>query len=198
MHSSSLLIQLEGEALFPPKNCQLFFFEITWRTHERNCWVWQFCSVMWFHRSSKHRFVLLFVDSLRAVFVSSSILERFGKRSQVTFSCANNIKEHDNNKQTTRLERWKEVVLGGPVFFFSSWQVLGARCFFGFWTSRELFPLQKKSGPRLGYCWWKKSCTSWYGESTIIYRVVSRWCRISSINSTIIEMFLSPSHGGFM
>ena len=23
------------------------------------------------------------------------------------------------------------------------------------------------------YCWWKKSCTSWYGESTIIYRI---WC----------------------
>ena len=22
------------------------------------------------------------------------------------------------------------------------------------------------------YCWWKKSCTNWYGESTIIYRVL--------------------------
>ena len=26
---------------------------------------------------------------------------------------------------------------------------------------------------------------------------LSRWCRISSINSTIIDMFLGP-HGGFM
>ena len=23
------------------------------------------------------------------------------------------------------------------------------------------------------YCWWKKFCTSWYGESTIIYKVLS-------------------------
>ena len=23
------------------------------------------------------------------------------------------------------------------------------------------------------YCWWLKSCTSWYGESTIIYRVLN-------------------------
>ena len=30
------------------------------------------------------------------------------------------------------------------------------------------------------YCWWKKSCTSWYGKSHIIHL---RWCRISSINS---------------
>ena len=22
------------------------------------------------------------------------------------------------------------------------------------------------------YCWWRKSCTSWYGETTIIYRVL--------------------------
>ena len=39
----------------------------------------------------------------------------------------------------------------------------------------------------LKYCWWKKSCTSWYGEYPIIYRFFShsRWCRISSINSTV-------------
>ena len=29
------------------------------------------------------------------------------------------------------------------------------------------------------YCWWKKSCTSWYGRYLIIYRVS---CRISSTN----------------
>ena len=34
------------------------------------------------------------------------------------------------------------------------------------------------------YCWWKKSCTSWYGKYPIIYKVLyARWCRISSINS---------------
>ena len=37
------------------------------------------------------------------------------------------------------------------------------------------------------YCWWKKSCTSWYGKYPIIYKVLygfiyARWCRISSIN----------------
>ena len=36
------------------------------------------------------------------------------------------------------------------------------------------------------YCWWKKSCTSWYGKYPIIYRAFAhpRWCRISSINSS--------------
>ena len=34
------------------------------------------------------------------------------------------------------------------------------------------------------YCWWLKSCTSWYGRYPIVYRVLihPRWCRISSIN----------------
>ena len=36
------------------------------------------------------------------------------------------------------------------------------------------------------YCWWKKSCTSWYVVYPIIYKVIyPRWCRISSINSSI-------------
>ena len=36
-----------------------------------------------------------------------------------------------------------------------------------------------ESGMMRWYCWWKKSCTSWYGESTTILR----WYRISYINS---------------
>ena len=34
------------------------------------------------------------------------------------------------------------------------------------------------------YCWWLKSCTSWYGRYPIVYTVLihPRWCRISSIN----------------
>ena len=37
------------------------------------------------------------------------------------------------------------------------------------------------------YCWWKKSCTSWYGEYPIIYRgfLHPRYCRVSAINSSI-------------
>ena len=30
------------------------------------------------------------------------------------------------------------------------------------------------------YCWWTKSCTSWYGK----YPIIDRWCKISSIHST--------------
>ena len=35
------------------------------------------------------------------------------------------------------------------------------------------------------YCWWKKSCTSWYLVYPIVYRVlhIPGRCRISSINS---------------
>ena len=33
-------------------------------------------------------------------------------------------------------------------------------------------PLQKTPNQRvLTYCWWKKSCTSWYGKYPVIYRV---------------------------
>ena len=36
------------------------------------------------------------------------------------------------------------------------------------------------------YCWWKKSCTSWNWEPTIILQgfIHLRWCRISPINSS--------------
>ena len=36
------------------------------------------------------------------------------------------------------------------------------------------------------YCWWKKSCTSWYVVGPIYLRgfyTFARWCRISAINS---------------
>ena len=40
--------------------------------------------------------------------------------------------------------------------------------------------------PLLSYCWWKKSCTSWYGKISHYLQVFldPRWCRISSINSS--------------
>ena len=34
---------------------------------------------------------------------------------------------------------------------------------------------------KLTYCWWKKSCTSRYGNIQV------RWCRISSINSSWLQ-----------
>ena len=44
----------------------------------------------------------------------------------------------------------------------------------------------------LWYCWWKKSCTSWYTVVNIHYLrgfIHPRWCRISSINSMCLFFF---------
>ena len=43
----------------------------------------------------------------------------------------------------------------------------------------------KSSRIGLWYCWWKKSCTSWYGKYPINLQGFMHvgWCRISSINS---------------
>ena len=43
------------------------------------------------------------------------------------------------------------------------------------------------------YCWWTKSCTTKDDDYPIIYRVLTcfnhpRWCRISSINSSVYVM----------
>ena len=42
--------------------------------------------------------------------------------------------------------------------------------------------------------WWKKTWTSWYGKSPIIYKVLyipgPRWCRISFINSMYIYIYI--------
>ena len=36
------------------------------------------------------------------------------------------------------------------------------------WLAKRIW---KRQSQRMRYCWWKKSCTSWYGKYTIIYRV---------------------------
>ena len=51
-----------------------------------------------------------------------------------------------------------------------------------------------------GYCWWKKSCTSWYGKypNHLQGSIHRRWCRISSINSMLVLgegiLLYSPSY----
>ena len=165
MHSSSLLIQLEGEALFPPKMPAFFWDNL------KNSWtkLLGLAVLLGYVISPK-----LQTGSCSFSWIASapsSWVAPSWSASESVLRWRLVVQRTWQQQTKTRLERWKEVVWGGPFFF--SWQVLGARCFFGFWTSRELFPLQKKSGPRLWYCWWKKSCTSWYGESTSIYRVVS-------------------------
>ena len=58
---------------------------------------------------------------------------------------------------------------------------------------------------KLTYCWWKKSCTSWYGESTSISKVFSRFYTSqvvrgllpSTVSPTVCEVltrWLSVSH----
>ena len=43
-------------------------------------------------------------------------------------------------------------------------------------------------GEIMWYCWWKKSCTSWYGTLSHYLQgfIHIGWCRISSINSMIV------------
>ena len=55
------------------------------------------------------------------------------------------------------------------------------------------------TNPSEKYCWWTKSCTSWYGKYPIIYRVSYitvhvRWCGFSSING-ISQIGLFPKVG---
>ena len=51
-------------------------------------------------------------------------------------------------------------------------------------VSRTIFVGETTHQVEMTNCWWKKSCTSWYGEYPIIYRgfIHIKWCRISSIN----------------
>ena len=46
------------------------------------------------------------------------------------------------------------------------------------------------------YCWWKKSCTIWYGKYLQGF-IYARWCRISAINSIASPMFQKPMPGFF-
>ena len=39
------------------------------------------------------------------------------------------------------------------------------------------------------YCWWKKSCTRWYGKYPIIYKVS---CRFSFVSPSNMTLFLEP------
>ena len=61
-----------------------------------------------------------------------------------------------------------------------------ARRTLGLWTS---------SRDSSSYCWWTKSCTSWYGSLSQYLQgfVRPRWCRISSINSMSLSNWLACS-----
>ena len=57
----------------------------------------------------------------------------------------------------------------------------------------ELAFCQKRHLGLCWYCWWKKSCTSWYVVILLFTRFIySRWCRISSINSS--DQFSLDTH----
>ena len=62
--------------------------------------------------------------------------------------------------------------------------------FFDFWIWLQF---------RVTYCWWKKSCKSWYGKYLIIYRgsYMSGGCLgFFSINSTVLVNFMCVEPGG--
>ena len=52
----------------------------------------------------------------------------------------------------------------------------------------KISPQKKRCEVSMWYCWWTKSCTSWYGKYPIYLQGFTRprWCRISSINSMSI------------
>ena len=81
------------------------------------------------------------------------------------FNCVTNICNLDLRLQCPKRLKcshftpsWPTIVCFSPIHF--QWDFEDSKC-------------QCQSTAQIKYSWWKKSCTSWYGESAIIYRVIS-------------------------
>ena len=77
---------------------------------------------------------------------------------------------HQPSPWTSKVREWCSTVrlLISGDFFFSRGGFLGLNGGGGFGINRKIGENSSESW----YCWWKKSCTSWYSKYPMIYRVV--------------------------